>query len=98
MSDNTYIGQIEAQIVLLKRENERLLAYANHERSLGAERPMIELESARQEIERLRTALKAVEDWWLFEGIKHFTGAPYAMFAVRRALTNEQIAREDHND
>lgn len=38
------------------------------------------------EIARLRKALKAVEEWWLSEGIKHFTGAPYAIFAVREAL------------
>ena len=34
-------------------EIERLRAYANHERSLGAEGPMIELTHAKQEIERL---------------------------------------------
>ena len=40
-------------------EIERLRAYANHERSLGAEGPMIELMQARQEIERLRAALRS---------------------------------------
>lgn len=38
----------------LRAENEQLKAYAKHERSLGAEGPMIELVSARQEIERLK--------------------------------------------
>lgn len=32
------------------------------------------------------SALKAVEEWWLSEGMKHFNGAPYAIFAVRSAL------------
>lgn len=32
------------------------------------------------------TALKAVEEWWLTEGMKHFFGAPYAIFAVRAAI------------
>lgn len=39
-----------------------------------------------KEIERMRAALKSVEDWWLREGMKHFTGAPYAIFATREAL------------
>ena len=34
-------------------------------------------------------ALQAVEDWWLSEGMKHFDGAPYAIFAVRAALRGE---------
>ena len=42
----------------LKEEIERLRAYANHERSLGAEGPMIELTQARQKIESLRVALR----------------------------------------
>lgn len=31
-------------------------------------------------------ALKAVEDWWLTQGMKHFDGAPYAIFATRDAI------------
>jgi hypothetical protein len=44
--------------------------------------------AARAIIERdqKQAALKAVEDWWLSEGMKHFTGAPYAIFAAREAL------------
>lgn len=42
--------------------------------------------SAADEIERFLAAAKAVEDWWLSEGMKHFDGAPYAIFAVRAAL------------
>jgi len=38
-------------------EIETLRAYAKHERSLGAEGPMIELNSAHQEIERLRAII-----------------------------------------
>ena len=38
------------------------------------------------EIERLRAALEAVEEWWLREGMHSFAGAPYAMFAARAAL------------
>ena len=41
-------------------EIERLRAYAMHERSLGAEGPMIELMTAKQEIERLRAE---VAEW-----------------------------------
>lgn len=37
-------------------------------------------------IEQQRRALLLVEEWWLSEGMKHFTGAPYAIFAVREAL------------
>lgn len=49
----------------LRAENEQLKAYAKHERSLGAEGPMIELVSARQEIERLKMTLGpgATEAW-----------------------------------
>ncbi|MCC8949313.1 hypothetical protein H8A97_30480 [Bradyrhizobium sp. Arg62] len=39
-------------------------------------------------------ALKAVEDWWLTEGMKHFDGAPYAIFAARAAL-QEPVDRID---
>ena len=39
---------------IAEAEVERLRAYANHERSLGAEGPMIKLNDARHEIERLR--------------------------------------------
>jgi hypothetical protein len=40
------------------------------------------------DVERKTKALESVEEWWLSEGIKHFTGAPYAIFAVRAALSN----------
>jgi uncharacterized small protein (DUF1192 family) len=48
------------EINQLRAEVERLKAYASHERSLGAEGPLIELVSARQEIERLRATLREV--------------------------------------
>lgn len=41
-----------------------------------------------RDIELKKKALKAVEEWWLSDGMKHFTGAPYAMFAVRAALAD----------
>lgn len=31
-------------------------------------------------------ALKAVEEWWLREGMAKFNGAPYAMFATRAVI------------
>jgi hypothetical protein len=31
-------------------------------------------------------ALKAIEDWWISDGMHHHTGAPYAIFAVRAAI------------
>lgn len=34
----------------------------------------------------LLAALKAVEEWWLSEGMKAFNGAPYAMFATRAVI------------
>ncbi len=46
------------EIKRLQAEIERLRAYAHHERSLGAEGPMIELTQARQEIERLRAVIE----------------------------------------
>ena len=36
--------------------------------------------------DEMTAALKAVEEWWLTSGMKHFAGAPYAIFAVRAAL------------
>jgi hypothetical protein len=47
---------------VLNAEIERLKAYAKHERSLGAEGPLIELLSAQQEVERLRSALQKIVD------------------------------------
>lgn len=38
------------------------------------------------EIARKDAALKAVEDWWLSEGINGASGAPYAILAARAAL------------
>jgi hypothetical protein len=40
-------------------------------------------------LERKDKALRAVEEWWLREGMQHFTGAPYAIFAAREALNCE---------
>jgi hypothetical protein len=38
------------------------------------------------QIEQMRAALVAIEKWWLEDGMSHFTGAPYAIFAARAAL------------
>lgn len=46
----------------LEAENARLRAYAKHERSLGAEGPMIELVSAKQEIEWLQAIADAAAE------------------------------------
>jgi hypothetical protein len=51
-----------AEAVEMRAEIERLRAYAKHERSLGAEGPMLELVGVRQENERLRAAVKFYED------------------------------------
>jgi hypothetical protein len=43
-------------------------------------------------------ALKAVEDWWLTQGMKHFGGAPYAIFATRDAIAmaeGKQVVRTE---
>ena len=50
----------------------------------------VEVEDLEAENGRMRVALKAVLEWWLSEGMKHFNGAPYAIFAVRAALADEQ--------
>lgn len=42
--------------------------------------------AAETKAERMEAALRAVEEWWLSEGMKHFTGASYAIFAARAAL------------
>ncbi|MDR6431980.1 hypothetical protein [Brucella pseudogrignonensis] len=34
----------------------------------------------------LKDAAKSVEDWWINEGMNHFPGAPYCIFAIRAAL------------
>lgn len=46
----------------MEAEIKRLQAYAKHERSLGAEGPMIELVSAQQEIKRLQALLHELAD------------------------------------
>lgn len=35
----------------------------------------------------LHEAARAVETWWIDEGMKHFDGAPYAIFALRSAIS-----------
>jgi hypothetical protein len=50
------------------------------------------------EAERSRAALKAVEDWWLSDGMHHFVGAPYAIFAVRAALGDQQSPQQEESD
>lgn len=36
----------------------------------------------------LHEAARAVEAWWTDEGMKHFDGAPYAIFALRSAISS----------
>jgi hypothetical protein len=43
-------------------------------------------------IERMQTALKAVEEWWLTQEMHKHNGAPACIFAVREAL--KQSARK----
>ena len=59
----------------LARHNERLIQDATN---------LAETERAARV--KAEAALRAVEEWWLAEGMKHFNGAPYAIFAVRAAL------------
>lgn len=40
-------------------------------------------------------ALRAVEDWWLTQGMKHFGGAPYAIFATRDAIAIAEAHKPD---
>jgi hypothetical protein len=35
-------------------------------------------------------AAREVEQWWLSEGMKKFNGAPYAIFALRAALSAKE--------
>lgn len=65
------INDRDQTIAALKAENERLRA---------------DLAQAAPDVKALRDAAKSVEEWWLSEGMKHFIGAPYAMFALRSAL------------
>lgn len=68
-------------------EIERLRAEnADMKRTLDAPIPWLLERDLRGKIEQQRKALKAVEDWWLSDGMKAFTGAPYAIFATREAL------------
>jgi hypothetical protein len=39
--------------------------------------------------EALEEAAREVEAWWLSEGMHAFSGAPYAIFALRAALKSE---------
>lgn len=57
--------------------------------SLPADLIDAQLAAERARAERMAEALREVEEWWLSEGMKHFNGAPYAMFAVRAALTEK---------
>jgi hypothetical protein len=38
----------------------------------------------------LRTAAELVEQWWLADGMRHFDGAPAAIFALRAALKEKR--------
>ncbi|TWB61631.1 hypothetical protein FBZ98_101976 [Rhizobium sp. ERR 922] len=46
------------------------------------------LDEAADRIEELEQAARLVEEWWLEQGSAHFTGAPYAIFALRSALSD----------
>lgn len=43
---------------------------------------------AADRIEELEQAARLVEEWWLEQGSAHFAGAPYAIFALRSALSD----------
>ena len=66
-------------------EIERVWAWAKDEQRLRhiAEEDRMQ---ARIEAAVMLAALKAIEDWWLRDGMQHFHGAPHAMFAVRAAI------------
>ncbi|CAN7519760.1 hypothetical protein [Brucella pseudogrignonensis] len=44
------------------------------------------IEALETQLAALKDAAKSVEDWWLSEGMNHFHGAPYCIFAIRAAL------------
>ena len=44
------------------------------------------------EIKKLRAAGEGVVKWWLEGGSMRLEGAPYCMFALRRALDGERAA------
>ena len=46
----------------------------------------ITIDGMRARITELEKVAQAVEEWWLSEGMKHFDGAPYAIFAIHAAL------------
>lgn len=63
---------------------------AFNEASLANARLIASAPDLFEENKRLREALVEVEAWWLSEGMKHFTGAPYAIFATRAALRKKE--------
>lgn len=46
------------------------------------------------EAERMRAALREVEDWWLEDGQHKFDGAPACIFTVREVLASD---KKDHD-
>ncbi len=76
---------------LLEAEIERLRAYAQHERSLGAEGPMIELTNARQEVEQLKAELEAERS----SQISAVNGMLRAEREVDRLRATLQVSREN---
>jgi len=69
-----FVGDVAdafAECNCLRIENESLRAHATHERSLGAEGPMIELQSARQCIARLEEALREISYRYADQDMSH---------------------------
>ena len=46
----------------------------------------------RKNNEYLQAAAESIVKWWLEEGMKHFDGAPFAIFAIRQALERNSAA------
>jgi hypothetical protein len=98
--DYVLFSDHQSHLERLAAENERLReAAAFHEHNWQQERDIKtavvgRAERAEAENERLKAAAKAVEDWWLSDGMRIMeaageVGAPYAIFAARAALTQE---------
>jgi hypothetical protein len=94
------LAQAASHLERLAAENERLKEAEEMQRELKeharreCDKARARAERAEAENERLKAAAKAVEDWWLSDGMRIMeaageVGAPYAIFATRATLTQE---------
>ncbi|MCM0751991.1 hypothetical protein DEA98_14050 [Brucella pseudogrignonensis] len=76
---------LTARVKELEKVNAKLCDDAIDYELKVAERD-ISLKALETHLAALKDAAKSVEDWWLSEGMNHFPGAPYCIFAIRAAL------------